>query len=203
MIYNQAYKVPVWVVIKAETNTESERIALDFVAADARHVVWPASTFPVTVNELGKRGWAHEVNQPFPLFMSVNFLMFAISKHLDANLGSTKRLSGNATQSYSTLDRKIERDNDYARLFNDVIGLENDISLSYLFDIAKICYENREKTRVFVTTGDVPIKLLQKISDRVITIGDAGSDVVVTGRDVSEVAMEAIQLVAGLLGINK
>lgn len=203
MIYNQTYKVPVWVVVNTGNHADSEKIAKEFTAADARPVVWPAATFPITVSELGRKGWAHEVNQAFPLFMSVNFLMFAISKHLDANFGSTKRLSGNATQSYSTLNRKIECGDDYVRLFNDVLGLENDISLSYLFDIAKVCVENREKTRVFVTVGNVPIKLLQKVSDRVITVGDAGSDVVATGRDASEVATDAIQLVASLLGINK
>jgi hypothetical protein len=202
MIYDRAYKVPVWVVVDV-AGADGDSILASFVEREARVVDWPAKLFPVTVSKLASSGWSHEVNKPYPTIVGRDFLTFAVCRHLNDTLGSNIKLSGQPMQPYHTLNRKIESGDDYVRLFNDVLALEPDFSLSHMFDIAKLCVQDIRKSQVFVTRGPAPIKVLQRIAGRVITVGGEGSDVVAAGRPVEATADEAIELVASAIGIKR
>jgi hypothetical protein len=203
MIYNRVYSVPVWISANL-SGDDAVKFGDAFDAAEALVVPWPSDSYPLTVAELGGRGWGHEVNKPMPFFVSLNFLHFAITKHLTKALGLTASLSGQPTAPYSVLDRKVQSGDDHARLFNDVLSLETDVALSRLFSIGDLCHmEGKKQFRVFVSTGkNIPTKLLQRIAGRVITVGGAGSDIVAEGRPIDEVIQDTIDLTASFLGIK-
>ena len=199
MIYNRAFKVPSWVVINLPKD-DSKLIVDAFTELGALNVKWPASEFPVTVQEMAKRGWFSEVNQSRPFFISVDFLNVAVTQHLK-KFGENKTLSGTPDVPSSQLNRKINDDVDYVRLFNDIMDSETDVSLSHIFSIGEICHATGyEQVKTFVSAGPVATKALQKVSDRVITIGYEGSDLDLTGVEASLRGKAAVEFVAAQLG---
>ena len=199
VVYTNVFKVPVWVMVNIDR--ENDSLVLDaFKECNARHIEWKASTFPITINKLSSKGWKHITEQPYPFMIDHNFIPIAINAHLQSSYGRSKSLSGTPTSPVKNLNRRINSGDDYVRLFNDVMNNEPDISLSKLFDIAENCFYNNTKFKVFITEGNVPKKLLQRIADCVITIGGEGSDIVFDG-NIEETIDLSTKKVANILGI--
>jgi hypothetical protein len=204
LIYNQAYKVPVWVVIALPAADGKAALIADAIkTAGAKSMPWPGDTFPLTINKMALKGWSHEVNKKMPFFASIDFLTIAATHHLEETYGPAKRLTGTPSRPYNTLKRKIETGDDYVRLFNDILVLEPDAALSYLFDVGKNCHEGDRRTKVYVTVGAVPTNVLQRIASRVITISDvAAADVNVNDYQTDEETVDAsMRCVASALGL--
>lgn len=196
-IYAKPYKVPMWVVIDTD-RAAGEQISQELKDDGGLMIAWPAITFAATVKSLSLQGWAHETDRTMPFAIAKDFLVFAASKHL----GTTKRLSGSPTRPYHTLNRTVSSEADYERLFNDLLDIEPDISLSNLFGIGENCHSDGKRYYVYVTLGNVPTNILHRLADRVITVGGAGSSVVVAGRDPAEVAEEVATKAEEALGIK-
>ena len=175
IIYNKVYKVPAWVVVSGPKDT-AKLVSKAFTVLGAAEIKWIADTFPMTVVSLATRGWSHEVNKQMPFFMNPDFLNVAASAHVK-QYGLNKNLTGISANSMSNIDRKITSGDDYVRIFNDVLCNESTMALSHLFSIAEQCYGERENIKVFVTAGQIPQNILQRLAERVITIGGTGSDI--------------------------
>jgi hypothetical protein len=158
-------------------------------------IAWPSLTFPATIEALGRKGWKHETGKKMPFSVNKDFIMTATAVHLNG-----KHLSGSPARPYHSLDRNITQASDYVRLFNEILDIESDISLSHLFDIGSLCHQDGKKVRVFVTLGPVPTNILQRLADRVIYVGGSGSEVDATDRDPLEVADEAADKAQQFLG---
>ena len=201
LIYNRVYKVPAWVTVDLDKSTATPIIDA-FKELGAHTVFWMANTFPVTISLLGSRGWGHEVNKTMPFFANQDFLNFAVAHHIKG-LGLNKNLTGQSANVMSSINRRVESTDDYARIFNDLLISESDIALSRLLSIGELCYGEREKVKVFISINDVPKNILQRLSDRVITIGGEGSDLLLPQQITQDSVDDIVSQVASILGYKK
>lgn len=200
IIYNRVYRVPVWVIVNLPAD-QAKEIVKAFDEHGALSVKWPDREFLNTVAGMGSQGWREEVTKERPFFVSVDFMKVAVKKHLTV-FGANKSLSGTPDSSWSRMNRKIETDEDYVRLFNDIMSAEPDVLLSHLFSIGELCHQaGREQVKTFITVGPAPLKVLQKVSDNVITVGDSTCDINVTGEEVKDKGLYAVDNVARRLGL--
>lgn len=169
LIYNRLYKVPTWIVVNGNDQTNVSKFLQGLKTAGAHEITWLSKDFPITINEMSGRGWAHEVNKPMPFFANTDFLMVAITNHLK-KYGPNKTLSGTPNKPISSLNRVVKTGDDYVRIFNEVLANEPEVTLSHIFNVGELCYNERDNKKIFVSVGPVELKVLQKISDRVITI---------------------------------
>ena len=173
-IYNQTYKVPVWVVLNVPEPSLLENLKQYLVENGAVEQGWPSDSFITTVKSLASKGWDHVVKKP-PYTMDSTFATIALAEHTRRFFGPNKTLNLNADRPwYQTIDRNIRSDDDYRNLFNDIIYIQDPITLSHLFDIGNKCYNNNIKTKVFFTVGNVHRNLLQPITNNVIVVSDGG-----------------------------
>jgi len=202
MIYNTAYRVSSWVVVNLPKDS-AKIITAAFSALGAHEIKWLSNSFINTIQGLSKRGWASEVSKERPFIVNQDFMNVAITAHLK-NYGENKTMSGTPDKPWSAINRNITCDEDYARIFDEVMAGEPDITLSHIFSIGELCHRNgEEQVKTFVTIGPVAKKALQKVSDRVITIGGASDDVDLTGIAPEKIGLIAIEYVAGQLGFIK
>lgn len=202
MIYNRAYKVPSWVVINLPKD-QAKIVVGKFADHGAHEVKWVANSFLETVANLSSRGWRNEIEQKMPYFASVDFLNVAFTQHV-RKYGENKMTSGTPDKPWNAMNRRIESMDDYTRLFNEMLENEPDITLSHMFDIGELCHaQGFEQIKTFVTVGPVATKALQKVSDRVITIGGKSDELDLTGVADDEIGQSAIEFVARQLGFVK
>lgn len=201
MIYNKVYRVPAWLVISGNKSV-SKVVITAFKELGAHEVKWLASTFPATVSVLATQGWRHEVNKPMPFFVNPDFLNYALSQHIKG-FGFNKSLTGQSANAMSAINRQVTSVNDYVRIFNDLIINESDIALSHLLSIGELCHGEHDKIKVFVSADGVPKNILQRLADRVITIGGAGSDVQLPATLKHDDIDDVVGQVAALLGYKK
>lgn len=169
IIYNRLYKVPNWIVLNLDDEKKAQDLVEKFKKEGVHEVKWISKEFPITINEMARKGWWHEVNKPMPFIANVDFLMVAITQHIK-KYGLSKTLSGTPEKSVASINRKIINGDDYVRIFNAVLENEPDVTLSHIFGIGELCNTDRSKIQTFITIGPVAKKVLQKVSDRVITI---------------------------------
>ena len=195
-VYGKPYKVPVWISIDGKLGQKGQQI-IDLLKPYEPYIVaWPADTFHLTIKALASQGWHHETRRQRPFAANKDFIMVAVTKHLKG-----KHLSGSPTQAYHTLNRNIEVDGDYNRLFNQILDIEPSISLCQVFDIGALCHNDGKQKKVFLTFGAPPTNILQRLADRVITVGEEGAEVVTSERTPEDVTKEVVTKVREFLGI--
>jgi hypothetical protein len=168
-IYYQTEKVDTWTCID-EGSAKAASALKWFLHHDAHQVVWPSITFHETVAELAKSGW-HEHVKPFPYFMNTDLLQTATKRHIEKFCGPF--VTFGAKQHLFKMNRKIESDADYVRLFDDMLLNQDSIFLSGQFKIGELCKDQSGKRySMFVTTGYCNRKVIDLVSEKVITVGD-------------------------------
>lgn len=171
--YNRPYKVPVWIVLNNLGPKRTDSIISQVIAEGGFEQPWPANSFVNTLNKMNVNGWKHVLGQKKPFILDVNFVPVAVTKHLQEMFGASVYLTGTHARPYQqALNRKVEKDEDYARIFNDVMALEQDVELSRIFGLAN------PKSRVYISEGPVKKELLDRIADQVITVGTGDTDTV-------------------------
>ena len=163
--YNQGVKIPVWVV---SALPDEEATALEAaLAEDGAHVLeWPAHSFLTTVHELGKQGWKHVVGQKKPFSVDVSFVSVAAAKHVKNCFGSSAMLTGSHSRPYQqSLNRVIETEDDYRRLFDEVLSLEGETELSQAFQLSS------QRSMVYATRAPVASSVINKLARNILTVG--------------------------------
>lgn len=183
-IYNQVYQAPLWVSINLAgergQNPTLDAMVNYLVVNGATAQPWPSATFKDTIKKLTTRGWAHAV-KPFPYVLDQNFVMVAAAEHLKETCGPNKSLNlGTNKPWHHLVDRRVESPEDYARVFDHILSLQDAITLSHVFDLGDRCHNNNVKSYVLFTVGNPPINLLRTIAQTVIVVGETG-DVPVSG----------------------
>ncbi len=187
-IYDRAYKVPAWVVIDLPAKKVEAVIEALVEEHGCHEQYWPANSFVDTVKELGRNGWPHIVNQAKPFVVDISFLGVAVSRHLKNFFGENTILPGSPERPWQhVLNRKVEADADYARIFNDVLRNERPVVLSQVFDVGK------PKSKVYVTGPQCDRDLVAKLSDRMITVADSDATLNVKGKKVEEIVAAIVQ----------
>lgn len=200
MAYHRVFKVPAWVILDKMTKSRRAAVIEWMAGAEARVQDWPANTYPKALYEYRNKGYAHALPAKGPFVLETQLLIRSAAEHVKATLGPTSYLGGSVSQPTNRIDRKVEKDEDLVTIFNDLLSLEDPISLSQIFQIAEKCHRDDIKvSRVWVTNGPVPKNLLTRIADRVITIGDeANNDVVVDGLKEDQVFEKLDEVFASL-----
>lgn len=176
-IYNHAYKVPVWVIVNLKPDQKNHREAIQeyLLGNGAILVGWPSDTFGATVKKMANRGWAHAIKEP-PYTLDSTFATVAMAEHVNTFFGPNKFLNLKRDKPwYHTVNRDIKTEDDYRVLFNDIIYLQDSITLSHLFDIGEKCHNGTRRTKVFFSFGDIHTMLLQPVSDSVIVVSATGT----------------------------
>jgi hypothetical protein len=175
MIYYKTFIVPMWVVVS--DNTKYRTIMRYFDQKHARLQEWPSLGFKETLLSFGKKGWSHVIpehsgDEPRPSFIvNPQLLMMAITEHIQKRFGPNTIVHF----SYPThrLNRQIESDADYDRIFNEILSLQSPTALSQMFQVAERCHqENAPRDLLWVTPAPCETKLLTRIANHVITIGE-------------------------------
>jgi hypothetical protein len=193
MIYNKVYKVPTWIVINLPKE-KAQKVADEIAMGGAHKVEWISNDFPITVNELARKGWSHEVDKKMPFKSSPDFLMVAASNHIKKS-GQNKSLSGTPDVPVFKLNRTVSTGGDYVRIFDEILENEPAISLSHLFSVGELCHLANNKKQTFVSVGPVSEKALQKISDRVITVNVAENGIEIKGCPIDDKLYEALNYI--------
>lgn len=188
MVYDRAYKVPVWVLINTADEKKKEKLVQLLTKEGAKLKQWPAPTFAECILSYRKKGYYDHLPQEYPFFVDPSLLLRAAQEHLKAVISQTSYLGGAFKHPANRLDRKVESDASFERLFNSLLDLEEPIGLSQIFQVAEDCHsEGPRNFSVFVTTENAPKSLLTKIANKVITIGDGEeNDIVIKEAKISE-----------------
>jgi hypothetical protein len=186
--YDKVYKLPVWVVVDLTEKDSAALIDRLLEEKRAHYQVWPSKSFVDTVQELGRKGWSHMTGQPKPFNMDPNFLAAAASRHAKNVFGETAVLPGTQDNQYSLgVNRRVERDSDYERIFNDVLTLEQDISLSCLFGLAK------PKCPVYISDTSTGKDIVNRISTKMLTISKNDGTISMKGRKIDELYSQLLK----------
>lgn len=178
-IYNQAYQVPVWVTVNLRLDDEVQApklLAIRKYLTDngAFDQPWPSATFGATVQGMTKKGWAHAV-KAIPYTLDSNFVANAAAEHIRVFFGPSKMLNmGDTKPWHHSVNRKVLVQEDYARLFDEILACQDKVTLSHMFDIGDRCHTGNVKNYVFFSEGLPPTNLLRGIATNVIVVGDEG-----------------------------
>jgi DNA integrity scanning protein DisA with diadenylate cyclase activity len=184
--YNQGVKVPVWIVTDLP---ENEATALeDALHQDGAVVMeWPSHSFMTTVHEMGKQGWRHVTGKEKPFTVDVNFVSVAAAKHVKTLFGPQAMMTGSHARPYQqALNRKIETEDDYRRIFDEVLALEGETELSNIFQMAS------RRSAVYISRAPVPSAVVSKLCQNVLTVGEQNCRVSSKGMSVEDL-VEAVR----------
>jgi len=186
MIYTHLYKVPTWIVINKLPKGKRKKVQDFFVERrNAKLKVWPTEGFGDYLLTFRKKGYQSHLPEQFPYIVDSSLLLRAAGEHVKNVISVTSHLGSSFSVPAHRLNRKVEKKEDLDELLNLVLGLEDEVGLSQMFQVAEDCFTGTEKDKkMFVTLGPVPLKILTKIADKVITIGDEPNNTLVTS-DVS------------------
>ncbi len=172
--YYKAFKVPMWVLV-GETEYQSNIIKY-FEEKGALHQEWPLG-FKDTLMSLKSKGWAHEIKDNGMFIINPQLLAIACDKHVKEKLHRNARIE--AVIPMNRVDRNVKEDFDYERIFATVLSSQEGINLSQCFMVGEKCHgEDPSKIiKCFVTKMPSddrlnPASLLDRIADKVITIGN-------------------------------
>lgn len=174
-IYNQTFRVPIWVVVNTKSQGHRSAVAEYLSENGALEQPWPADTYVNTVKELTKKGWAHAIG-PTPFVLDPGFIMVSVASHVNSTLGANKMVNFASSTSpwHHMISRSINSDADYTRIFNEIMCLQDTITLSHMFSVAERCHSDGKKTYVFYTVGEPVTKVLHSFSNNVIVVGEVG-----------------------------
>ncbi|MGH2638632.1 MAG: hypothetical protein ACRDF4_05040 [Rhabdochlamydiaceae bacterium] len=169
--YDQGIKAPVWIVT-AVNDSQTEALERAVHENGGAVLEWPAQSFMTTVFEMGKRGWKHVVDQKKPFTVDVNFVTCAVAKHIKKIFGPSAMLTGSQMRPYQhALGRRIETEDDYRRIFDEVLSLEAETELSNIFQMAS------RRSVLYISRSPVPTNVIQKLARNILTVGEENSTV--------------------------
>ncbi|CAB5220842.1 hypothetical protein UFOVP244_44 [uncultured Caudovirales phage] len=180
--YDRVHRVPVWVVV--DLPEKEAGILIDQLLDErlAHYQVWPSKSFVDTIHELGRKGWSHLTGQPKPFNIDPGFLGVAAARHVKNVFGENAVLPGTQEQTYAQgVNRRIEKDRDYEALFNDVLALEQDVSLSHLFGLAT------PKSSVYVSDATTRKDIVNRITNNTLTVSKNDGTISLKGKKIEEV----------------
>lgn len=179
--YNRAVKTGIWVVSSLKPD-KYEKLAQALAEDGGIEINWPSHSFGNTVHSMAAQGWKHIVDRPLPMHLDLNFVSVAAVKHLKAVFGPNTMLTGSQNRPYQqALNRNITCEDDYRRLFDEILSLEGDTELSHIFGMAG------RTSQVYLSQAPVPAAVVNKLSRNVLTVGDQDCNLLTKGRKADDI----------------
>jgi hypothetical protein len=164
--YDRTFKVPMWALLGS---SQKNNDVIGWLKENgAVHVPWP-NGFQKTVMAFKYKGWRHEIKDTLPYVLNPQLLALAVIEHLNA-LNPYARVD--ATIPLHRLDRNIRSDDDYDRIFNDVLSIQSSLNISQIFKVGELCHSGDKKHKIFVSELPVNMNSVIKVSDNIIKIGE-------------------------------
>ena len=171
MTYYKTFYVPIWVILY--DNTKLRTSLKWFEKNKARLQQWPAEGFKDTLWSFKNKGWRNTFpeKEGEPFTVNPQMLMMAVQEHLKKHFGPTSNI--HFSYPVHRFDRTV-REEDYERIFNEVLVTQNSISLSQIFQVAERCHNGNSGNRelLWVTVAPCDEKVLTSISEKVIKVGE-------------------------------
>lgn len=161
--YDREFPVSKWII--ATDLTDKQQEALMKVAGKKNAVVmaWPALEMPAELKRLSENGYAEQVNQSKPFFLDLILALRAVI-NITQNRNPFAQISNRPTYQHLCKNR-IETDDCFVRLANEILAANDPITLCQVFNTAETCH------MTYVTlNGDK--KTIQKIAKEVVTVGN-------------------------------
>lgn len=169
-IYYKTFRVPIWVILQ---KTQKENTVVNWFKERGAFVRdWPAETFKDTILGFRNRGWKHHLPKEMPYVLNPQLLAVAATEHVRETMGVGAQISFHVPPHH--VDRSINTEKDYERVFNALLLNQDPVTLSQMFRVAELCHHGGQGKNhvVFLTKEPCNKNVLTVISDRVITVGD-------------------------------
>lgn len=170
--YIATMKVPNWLVVGNISKAKREKVINFFIENGAHQVEIDVDGFVDHIKSYRGRGYFNVFNEkditiPYEL-LDRSFYDYMVKLYGNVSLFPV--------QSH-IIKRGIKSDNDYKRLFGQMLAMQPDIALSRTFQIGELCHDQHRPKRPqwFVSDdlGDIP----NRLSDRCISIGGSEDDI--------------------------
>jgi uncharacterized protein YerC len=186
--------VPNWIVVGDLVPDSLKATISEWCAATgALKQDWPARSFKDTLYSFRNKGYSDQIkiNQPFVIDPSL--LLRAAGEHLKVSVSENSKLGGSVSVPISQIDRKVNSESDLEVIFNDLLAVEDPISLSQIFQINERCHETSRfgKTyTAFYSLVGAPKALVSRVADRVVEIG---SDIPLSDDETEDTIFEKLE----------
>lgn len=173
MSYYKVFRVPCWVVL--DQTTKSKAVLEYFRERGGRVQEWPGLKFQKYVEALKNKGFSY-VWESKPLSLPEILVNRALNDLVleevnpYANHSFDRRL-------IHRINRMVKSDSDFVRIFDELVNQQEAIVLSQLFQVAEICHDDAKtnKPQLWVTEKPCNTSAINKIADKILTIGDTAS----------------------------
>lgn len=167
-LYYEVHKVP-FIVVLCESK-RSDFVLKWFQKNEALIQKWPGQTFKDTLMSFKTKGWEEYLKEGKILHSQL--LDQAFVEHIKKSFFSHAQVSF-STHLTPRINRKIETDFDYQRIFDEMISNVEPIQLSYLFQVQEKCFSKKTPNyKLWLTEAPAPINVLNKIAEKIVTIGE-------------------------------
>jgi hypothetical protein len=163
MYYDRPYRIQKWIVGCNLNEKQEELLKKSMPKVNSKLRLWPAAEMKSELDTLAKEGYRDQVNQPMPHFLDLTLALRAV-------INITRRQFQNAQISprppyHRHCNNRIERDEDYARLCNEILRQNDDTTLSQVFDTGMA----QNDTWVSLNAD---LQVVTKLAVKVLTIGN-------------------------------
>jgi len=127
---------------------------------------WPAKFYKDEVFKYKDQGYAEAIQTP-PYFLDMNSLGIRAAMSLLKKYNEQAQLSGKPMY-HRFVNNRIEKDEDYEKMMNEMLALNDDITLSQIFNLA-------EKENEIYLSFDAYLPVIQKLAKEIVTVGNGDS----------------------------
>lgn len=176
--YDREYPVVKWIIGTGLNEKQKEVLFKISTKLKAQHVRWPSLDMPVELSKFASEGYEEQVNQTKPFFLDLVLALRAMI-NITRKDNPFAQLS-NRPAYHHLCKNRIETDDCFVRLGNEILCANDAITLSQIFNTA-------DRTEVIHVSLDADKKTIQKIAKEVVTIGNGDNfDIDVTNLNPKE-----------------
>lgn len=130
--YDRAYKIPKYVFLLDLNTSQKVRrdVALELLTKGYKHFDWPAAKFMEVLGGYARKGYHEVLNQKPPFFLDRPLATRSI---IDTLKTFNPYPGLDNAVSYTKVNMRVETEADYPRIFNEFLNLNDDITLSQIF----------------------------------------------------------------------
>jgi hypothetical protein len=163
VFYDREFPVSKWVVASGLTEKQTEAIIKAAAKKNAVVIAWPALEMPAELKKLAEQGYSEQINQKQPFFLDMTLALRAVV-NITRMRNPVAQLS-NKPAYHHICKNRIETDDCFVRLANEILAANDPITLCQVFNTADTSH-----MVYFTINGNV--STIRKIAKEVVTVGN-------------------------------